>query len=430
MIFQYNNGKERNNTEEYNPVVKYLSVLNVLMGENKNFPKGNAVMNKATIKLISAFLFHERLRQNQDLEDELLVEERENRGDDIPTNVPLSNIQLKKINNVLSLLKNRVNDYQDPQDGVLESLIENNYFSIFTQKVLLLHYYTGFLQREEPQILNGLLNIMQTNYENNKYLLWMKLLLIISYYEEISQKAYNNDIQHISYCQSLCDEILGEIVGNPSGITLYNNDNKAFTKKNVKYIRKMKFNLEMIFFQKEIYKYKNMIKNGQIDTGISLFRNVLVRINSMLYKKYFNHFSPSVIAQWGKRMDLMEIEYCCLFNPLQQNIMSIDSEAKSKLHQLKVILSPLDAVISFMPIVDIQEIIDGEILISHGIVSGFKSINPQEKYDFLYRIVKIQQAINKMKKDKFYKLYIAYCKDFQKITGLLGIKNMMHTNII
>ena len=469
----YCKGKEE--SMESNPVVIYLGALNDLMITNKKVPRGKAKINKNTLKILSAFLFHEKILWgqaktenygenhindtdeiddvegiNQDVEDILLTEEREMKIIHLLESLSSKNkkskgkrekkynikkkdlyqgAKKKKLDRILDELKHRVNHCEESQDGALESLIENNYFSLFTQKVLFIQYYNAFLQREDSQILNGLMNIMESNYNNNKYLLLMKLLLITSYYEDLSREAYNNDIHNISYCQSLCNEILEEMTGNAHSTMLYDSEYNLFTQGNIHYIKRIKYNLEMIFFQKEVFKYKNMIKHGQIDTGLSLFRNVLIRIRGMLYKKYFNKFSPPEMGYWGKRMELMEPKYYVLFNPVDQNIINIDSP-KDKIFRLKKTIYPFDMQISILPIVDMDQLVDREILMDHGIISGFQQINLEEGYGLLEKVSKIMAIIQKLKKDPFYKIYNSYCKDFYKITKIIGIKSMMNTTII
>ena len=86
-------------------------------------------------------------------------------------------------------MENELKFNENPENA-MEILINNYYFSIYTQKFFISSILLSFINKENPEKIHGLVNFFENNYPSNKKLLFLKVLALISYYESISPILY------------------------------------------------------------------------------------------------------------------------------------------------------------------------------------------------------------------------------------------------
>jgi hypothetical protein len=172
----------------------------------------------------------------------------------------------------------------------LEKIIGEYYFSIYTQKILILQFLVLFINNESPKTLHSMVNALEFNYPENYIIYWLYFLLIISYKESLSPLAYQSDFDTINEILFLIKKL--------------DQSSPFFLE-----LQSIKRAVQLIYCKKEIYKYITLLENGSMGVGFNGFKKYLKEYEKCLFKPLHKYSIPSYVQNYKLRNYLRQFQF-------------------------------------------------------------------------------------------------------------------------
>ena len=266
----------------HNPVTVYMNNLIEILNKNPNlklssldpryFLLKKTFISNFMIKMLLDYNFYHKNKYNlwgdiEEYNNSLAIK-------DMPSDYIL-NDNFQKIYKEITQEINTFNVGNG--ENLLENLLSQYYFSIYTQKFLFSQGLIMFIDHEEPTKLHNLVYTFNIYYPNSNYLPYLKMITIIAYYESLSPLLFQNNFDIVFNILSMVAQI--------------EEDEDYIKEEYWELIQVIADKTKFIQYQKEMYKSLVLINNGQIGIGINLFRDNLRKYYYLLYKP-MKRFSP------------------------------------------------------------------------------------------------------------------------------------------
>ena len=265
-----------NNNYGNNPTLQYLAILRDLLSTNPINDQadskdlilmGHRVIQKNTLQILLDYIMYNNTYKKDPTIKSLLGDlyELHNKEKILNQNQLKALLKNKKVRKSFTLLQNQLYLHENPEN-ILEIFLNNFFFSIYTQKFFIVYIIMAFINEEVPEKIYGLVNFFENNYPSSKHIAFLKLLVLITYYENLSPLLYQHDFMGFMTIFYLIKEIKEQDI-----------------KKNYWFILDyIELNTKYIQYEKEIYKAKTLINNGQIGIGINLYKRQLEKYNELV----------------------------------------------------------------------------------------------------------------------------------------------------
>jgi hypothetical protein len=265
----------------HNPVVIYVNNLLEILNKNsdiswtpvsaKYFFLKKKIISNYMINFLLDYNFYHQNKYHlwgdiEEYNNRLIIQDQLIMGQQLP----------EKFQNIYKEFVGDINGFNPGNaENLLETLLSQYYFSIYTQKFLFSQGVIMFLSREEATKIHNLVYTFNLYYPESKYLQHLKIITIIAYYESLSPLLFQNNFDIVFNILSLVDSL------DPDDMKDDHN----------KLMEKILDNTKFIQYQKEMYKALILINNGQVAMGFNLLENELFKYKKLLYKP-MEIFSP------------------------------------------------------------------------------------------------------------------------------------------
>jgi hypothetical protein len=202
---------------------------------------------------------------------------------------------IEKYPDIYKKLEKQLNYFSEASsDTLLETMVSQYYFSIYTQKYFFSQGLIMFVNKEEAHKIHNVIYNFEIYYPESKYLKFLKLLTIIAYYESLSPLLYQNNFDVIINILSLDNDLKVHK-------SFYNHH--KFLLKTI--VKATKLNQS----KKEMYKSFLLINDGQVGVGYNLLNRQMEKYNYILNKP-LRKFS---IQRYFDYLQLRPNQISCLF---------------------------------------------------------------------------------------------------------------------